>query len=106
MTTGATVADSFTRYVITLTRNPGKPREQALIKEHVAFLQKLEREGHLVLAGPFEDGTGGMIIVRASSRAAAQAMAEADPFVTSGDASATVRTWLLSCAENNHMGLG
>lgn len=98
--------DQLTRYVIHLTRNPERPREEALIREHVAFLRELDREGLLVLAGPFEDGLGGMIIIRAESLGAARRLAESDPFVTGGYDSCEVRTWLLSCEENNHMGMG
>jgi uncharacterized protein len=98
--------ERFTLYVITLTRNAGRARDEALIRAHVAFLRELDRRGQLELAGPFEDGGGGMIIVRAGSLAAAQAIAEADPFVSSGYEACSVRTWLLSCEENDHMGMG
>ena len=98
--------DDFTRHVITLTRDPSHARSEELVRAHVAFLRELEREGRLVLAGPFEDGTGGMIIIRAKSHEAACAIAESDPFVISKCASAGVRTWLLSCEENDHLGAG
>ncbi len=100
------MSDQFTRYAITLTRSQERPRDEALIKAHIAFLRELDRKGQLVLAGPFEDGRGGMIIVRADSRPSAQAIAESDPFVAGGYESCEVRTWLLSCEENNHMGMG
>ena len=99
------MSDEFTRYVITLTRNPERARDEALIKSHVAFLRELDCSGQLVLAGPFEDGAGGMIILRAESLEAARAIAETDPFVTAGYESLEVRAWLLSCEENNHMGM-
>ena len=100
------VSDDFTRYVVALTRNPEKASDEALIRAHVAFLRELDRSGQLVLAGPFEDGTGGMIILRARSLAEARAVAEADPFVAEGYESCEVRTWLLSCEQNDHMGFG
>jgi uncharacterized protein YciI len=103
---GLIVSDEFTRYVIILTRNPERERDDALIRAHVEFLRELDRKGQLVLAGPFQDGVGGMIIVRAESLATARAIAEADPFVAGGYESFELRTWLLSCEENNHMGMG
>lgn len=100
------MSDPHTRYVINLTRNLEKPRDEVLIRKHVAFLRELDRDGRLVLAGPFEDGGGGMIIIHAQSLREAQALAESDPFVIGGYDTCQVRTWLLSCEENNHMGMG
>jgi len=98
--------DDFTRYVITLTKRPGQRLSEPLIRAHVAHLRQLDAAGRLILCGPFADGQGGMIIVRAGSLAEAEAIAQADPFVTSGTEDYTVRTWHLSCEANNHMGMG
>jgi len=100
------MSDPHTRYVISLTRNLEKPRDELLIRKHVTFLRELDQKGRLVMAGPFEDGGGGMIIIRADSLEAATRLAESDPFVVGGYDSCEVRTWLLSCEENNHMGMG
>ncbi len=97
--------DEYRRYVITLTRDSAVAGNEALIRKHVAYLQELDRKGQLELAGPFEDGGGGMLIVRAPSLAAAKAIASADPFVTSGYDTPGVRAWLISCEENNHLGM-
>jgi uncharacterized protein YciI len=48
--------------------------------DHVAHLKKLEEEGGLAAAGPYEDLTGGMIILRAEDEAAAQALVDQDPY--------------------------
>ena len=98
--------DRFTHYVITLTRNPDREADDDLIREHVAFLRELDRKGQLVSAGPFADGAGGMIIIEAGSLPEAERIAAADPFVASGYERCTVRTWLLSCEDNDHMGMG
>ncbi|MFW9267402.1 YciI family protein [Pseudomonas sp. D2-30] len=62
--------------------------------EHLERLQKLKAEGRVVLAGPHpavdsnDPGaagfTGSLIVAEFDSLAAAQAWAEADPFVTAG----------------------
>lgn len=96
----------YTRYVITLTRDPAQACNEPLIRAHIAWLRELDAAGALVLAGPFEDGRGGMIILEAGSRGHAEALAHADPFVTEGYANCELRTWQLSCEENNHMGMG
>jgi len=48
--------------------------------DHVAHLKKLEAQGSLAAAGPYEDLTGGMIILRAEDEAAAQALVDQDPY--------------------------
>jgi len=61
---------------------------------HIARLQELQRQGRLLLAGPFpavdapEPGaagfTGSLIVAEFTSLAAAQDWANADPYVTGG----------------------
>jgi uncharacterized protein YciI len=64
------------------------PRGQALRPSlraaHLVRLEALEREGRLVLAGPFGDGSGSLIVLAAESLDDARAFAEADPYVTGG----------------------
>jgi uncharacterized protein YciI len=48
--------------------------------DHVAHLHKLEEQGSLAAAGPYEDLTGGMMILRAEDEAAAQALVDEDPY--------------------------
>jgi uncharacterized protein len=61
---------------------------------HVARLQELQRQGRILLAGPFpavdaeDPGTAGfsgsLIVAEFTSLSAAQDWAKADPYVTSG----------------------
>lgn len=97
--------DRFTRFVILLS-HAEKPMTEAVIRAHVAHLKRLDAEGRLVLCGPFKDHKGGMVIVKAESYAAAKEIAEADPFVKEGVETYELRTWELSCEENNHLGMG
>ncbi|XOK64620.1 YciI family protein [Paenibacillus elgii] len=96
----------FTRYVILLSLNPGKKLTEELIRKHIAFQRKLEKNGQLELCGPFSDYQGGMMIIRASCYEEARSIAESDPFVSTGTESYELRTWQLSCEENNHLGAG
>lgn len=98
--------NKFTRYVYLLSQNPGAESSVELIKDHVSHLKELDRKGQLVLCGPFSDFRGGMVILKASSFEEAKEIAEADPFVMTGFESYELRTWELSCEENNHMGMG
>jgi uncharacterized protein len=48
--------------------------------EHVAHLERLRADGALVAAGPYEDGTGGAILLTAADQAAAEHLVAADPY--------------------------
>lgn len=78
----------------------GLPIRQAHRPEHLAYLKSLGNA--LKFAGPFtaEDGetmNGSLIVVEASSLAAAQGIAAADPFAKAGlFASVEIRPWLWS----------
>lgn len=79
--TGIDVADSLAR-------------RQSVRPAHLERLQALNREGRLLLAGPFpaidaEDPgpagfTGSLIVAEFDDLAAAQAWADADPYVAAG----------------------
>lgn len=96
--------DDFVRYVIMLTPRPNAKASDNLIRAHVNHLRQLEAAGRLVLAGPFGDGHGGMIVIRASSQEEAHTVAASDPFVAAGVEDYQVRAWHLSSEGNNHMG--
>ena len=82
---------------ICIDKPDGLPIRKANRPEHLAYLQGLGDT--LIFAGPFtaEDGetmTGSLVVVEAPSRAAAQAIAEADPFAKAGlFASVDIRPW-------------
>ena len=61
-------------YVIELIKPEGTKLPEELIRAHVAHLQRLEDTGRLLLCGPFEDGRGGMVVIRAESLEAARAV--------------------------------
>ena len=64
------------------------PDAQALRRVHrAAHLERIEMidaEGRLLLAGPFTDGTGSLIVFTAASEAEAATWIAADPYVTEG----------------------
>jgi uncharacterized protein YciI len=65
---------------------------------HVAFLEKLNAEGTLKIAGPFldDDGKpfGSLVIIDAADRQAAEAILAEDPFAKAGLFGSTeIRQW-------------
>lgn len=99
------MSNDFTRYVILLSHKDPAKKSEALIRAHVQFLKELEKHEKLILCGPFSDYDGGMIILKVKKYEEAKAIAESDPFVKSGYEAYELRTWELSCKENNHMGI-
>ena len=95
--------DAFTRFVIELKPAAPEGMTPALIRAHVDHLRQLDARGQLELCGPFV-ASGGMVILKGVDAEEARAIAEADPFVSSGVETYTVRQWQLSCAENDHLG--
>lgn len=51
---------------------------------HLDNLRPLAQRGKVVLAGPFTDGSGSLIVVDMDSEAQALAFAQSDPYVTQG----------------------
>jgi len=61
--------------------DPDKPvREQEYWDEHARFMDSLFEAGKIILAGPFADGSGSMVILAAESVEAARAMLRDDPW--------------------------
>ena len=98
--------NKFKRFVVLLNKVSGVETTPALIKDHIQYLRKLDSKKHLELCGPFTDYPGGMIVLKCSTLEEAQYLVAEDPFVKSGARTVEVRTWEISCEENNHMGMG
>jgi len=58
--------------------------EEAILSEHLAYLQRAASEGVLVLAGPSLDGIFGVAIFRAENEPAAEQFMFDDPAVKGG----------------------
>lgn len=80
-----------------------KPVDQAAVEAHVAYLKVLDDNGKLVLAGPYADGDGGLVIYTAASRNEAIITAKADPFVADGYQSFEVRAFLPANRHNDYL---
>lgn len=91
-------------FVILLHRIDGPHnRSPELIRAHCQHLDGLSDAGRLIAAGPFDDGTGGIIIGRFDSDLDAIHFADADPFVRADICRSEVRAWRWSRPENGHL---
>ena len=75
---------------------------KATLPDHLAYQQRMEAAGSLVMAGPVSDASGdmmeaeGMIIYRANDLSAARAMADGDPMHAVGARTYEIRKWLVN----------
>lgn len=89
-------------YAIFTTPTDGLGPVFAVIEEHLKFQVQLEKDGLLYAAGPMwtddeQSWEGeGLVVVKATSRDDAIAIAERDPMHTSGARSFKVRPWLIN----------
>jgi uncharacterized protein YciI len=59
-------------------------RQQPYWTEHAAFVDGLFDQGKILLAGPFDDGSGALLIVSVENQEAAEALFEDDPWTGQG----------------------
>ncbi|ADZ70897.1 YciI family protein [Polymorphum gilvum] len=89
-------------YAIFTTPVAGLGPVLAQMEDHLAFQVALERDGILFAAGPMwsddeRDWHGeGLVVVRAGSRAEAEAIAVRDPMHASGARTFRVRPWMIN----------
>ena len=62
----------------------GQARRQIHRPAHLASLEPLDREGKVIMAGPFTDQAGSLIIIEADSLEEASRIAHRDPYTLHG----------------------
>ena len=63
-------------------------------EEHLAYMRGLHEQGAVVYGGPIGDGGGAMVLLRADSAEAVQAVVDADPYTLAGvGADHVIRPW-------------
>ena len=77
-------------FVLLLTYLKPLPEVDALMREHVAWLDEHYADGRFVVSGRRVPRTGGVILARGDDREAMEALAATDPFVAGGVASCEV----------------
>jgi uncharacterized protein YciI len=77
-------------FVLLLTYTKPLPEVDALMREHVAWLDEQYAAGRFFVSGRQIPRTGGVIIARGDDREAIEALAATDPFVSGGVATCEV----------------
>ena len=55
-------------------------------EDHLAYMNGLNAKGTVVLAGPFADDLGAVVVIEAPDLAAAQQVVDGDPYTAAGAA--------------------
>lgn len=93
----------FESFQLVLLKRPAEPAEyppekiQEIQRGHLAYLERMGREGHMVAAGPFGDqedeSLRGLALYRVGSVERARELAEGDPAVRAGRLEVEVMTF-------------
>lgn len=76
-------------------------QEEVIIGEHFSYLKALLQDGRLLMAGPCEDGAFGIVVFRAESDQAAQAVMQNDPAVREKVMNAEMHSFRVSLFAGN-----
>jgi uncharacterized protein YciI len=105
--------DTFVIVAETLAgwRNPATPEGAELLAQHYAWAHQQHACGALLFAGPIDvealapgaptpvGQVSGLLVVRANSKAAAEAIAQSDPFHINGCRHNAVHSWSIRFAQ-------
>jgi len=84
------------KFAATIEYTPDKAKIAQLRPLHREYLMNLRKAGKAVMAGPFTDDSGGLLIYEADSKDEVEQMIQADPFGQGGVfVSWTIRPWNL-----------
>ena len=81
-------------FIASLTYTVPIERIDAVLADHLAWLDAGHKAGHFIAWGPREPRDGGLIFVKAPSRAEAEALLASDPFITEGFADLAIIEWI------------
>ena len=82
------------KYAVAIEYSQDKAKVDATRPAHRAYLTSLIEKNQLFASGPFEDGSGAMIVYEADSPEAVEALMKADPFFVAGVfLTWTIRPW-------------
>ena len=72
------------KFVNFISYVPNNAKIEAVRPLHRAYAEGLRNQGKIVMAGPFRDGAGALIVYEAETQQEAEALAANDPFCMEG----------------------
>ena len=89
-------------HLLFLNGRPGKAPTADVLMQHAAHLADLDRQGKLVLAGPFLGRFAGMLVLRTASLPEARRIADEDPMIRGAFQSYDLVAWAQADSGNNY----
>jgi uncharacterized protein YciI len=89
-------------HAVFLNGLPGRTPTADVVGQHAAHLAELDRQGTLVLAGPFLGRFAGLLVLRTASAAEATRIADEDPMIRGGFQSYEVVPWAQAWSRNSY----
>ncbi|MCS7142785.1 MAG: YciI family protein [Aigarchaeota archaeon] len=81
-------------YFAVITEAVASPEETAKYRDdHYKYIDKLAKEGKILMAGPFVDGSGGLIVLSVASKEEAEALISQDPYIKYKLRRYTIKEW-------------
>jgi|SRR6476661_2672705 len=86
-------------FFVMLSKGPNRSQDKAtadqLQKDHIANIERLAKEGHLNVAGPFGDEGNwrGIFIFKTKTLEETKAMVESDPMIKAGRLAYEIHPW-------------
>ena len=71
----------------------GEPLSKQPLQAHLNYILELYDKGHLLMGGPFSDGTGGAVILSVGSLAEAETLIDKDPAIVQGILAPKIYEW-------------
>ena len=72
----------------------GMPVCDQPLDAHVDFLRDLHGDGHVAMAGPFADSSGGLVVIASDSQTDVESLIADDPAIGEGTLVAMVKPWV------------
>jgi uncharacterized protein len=93
---------NLTYYAVELIPVEGRVMSHDVIASHAEHLRELDRQGKLVLAGPFAGDPRGLLVLNCGDHREAQAILDVDPLIVGGVRHYRINTWLIANADNGY----
>lgn len=80
-------------FYVAILRIIDRRKDEEILEDHKAYLQKYIDEGRIYAKGPFTDHTGGLVIYKAESLEAAREIIENDPVIVHSSRTYELKEW-------------
>ena len=92
-------------FILSLTYTAPIEAVDALLNDHLAWIEENRKAGHLVAGGRKVPRTGGVLLAVGEHRADIEAIAQTDPFITGKVATVEVIEWHPTFTDETVVGL-